>query len=102
MIDRVIANREKTIFWSLLGILVLSACFYMYFINTTVKNVVASQNIESQISKINLSISNKEFEYIKSRNAITLNLAYNLGFKDVSAKSYINEKSTKGVSFLSH
>lgn len=102
MIERVIANREKTIFWGLLVILILSACFYMYLINTTVKNVVASQNLEAEATRINLSISNKEFQYIKSRNAITLNLAYSMGFKDVSAKTYLNEKSTKGVSFLSN
>ncbi len=103
MVGRILQlNREKTIFWSLLGVLIFSIGFYMYLINTTVHNVVSSQNIESQITQLNLAISNKEFQYINNRNAVTLSLAYKLGFKDASPKSYISEKSTKGVSFLSN
>lgn len=93
-------NKEKTIFWSLLSILVIAIGFYMFFINTTVRNVVASQDIEAKISQLNLAISSKEFQYINNRNAVTLALAYSMGFKDVSAKTYINEKSTKEVSLL--
>ncbi len=95
-------NREKTIFWSLLTIFIFAIGMYMYLINTTVRNVVASQNLESKITQLNLSISSKEFQYIKSRNAVNLNLAYAMGFKDASAKTYITEKSTKSVSFLSN
>ncbi len=95
-------NREKTIFWALLSVLVFSLGFYMYLINTTVRNVVSTQNLESKISQLNLSISNKEFKYISNRNAVTLNLAYSMGFKDISSKKYITEKSTKSVSFLSN
>lgn len=95
-------NREKTIFWSLLLTLLISIGFYMYFINTTVRNVVAAQNLEAKISALNLSISNKEFKYISSRNSVTLNLAYSMGFKDIQSKTYITEKSTKSVSILSN
>ena len=103
MVERILYfNREKAIFWSLLGILAMSVGFYMYLINTTVHNVVASQNLEAKVSQLNLAISSKEFQYIKNRNAVTINLAYSLGFKDALAKTYISEKSTKGVSFLSN
>lgn len=95
-------NREKTVFWSLLLTLFVAIGFYMYFINTTVRNVVATQNIEAKISQLNLSISNKEFKYISNRNAVTLNLAYSMGFKDIETKTYIKEKSTKSVSILSN
>ncbi len=103
MVERILnLNKEKTVFWTLFGVFIISICFYMYFINTTVHNVVARQNMETQISQLNLAISNKEFIYIKNRNAVTLNLAYSMGFKDVSAKNYIREESTKEVSFLSN
>jgi hypothetical protein len=95
-------NREKTIFWSLLLTLLLSIGFYMYLINTTVRNVVATQNLEAKISQLNLSISSKEFKYISDRNAVTLNLAYSMGFKDIESKTYIKEKSTKSVGVLSN
>jgi hypothetical protein len=95
-------NSEKTIFWALLTTFIFAIGLYMYFINTTVRNVVASQNLETKITQLNLAISSKEFQYIKNRNAVNLNLAYSMGFRDVSAKTYITEKSTKSVSFLSN
>ncbi len=95
-------NREKTIFWGLLMTLIFAIGLYMYFINTTVRNVVASQDLETKITQLNLAISSKEFQYIKNRNAVNLTLAYSMGFRDASAKTYITEKSTKSVSFLSN
>ncbi len=102
MFKKTLQINEKKIFWTLLSILLLSICFYMYFINTTVRNVIATQNIESKISQLNLSISNKEFKYISEKNSINMNLAYSMGFKDASSKIYITEKSTKSVSLLSN
>lgn len=103
MFEKIIQlNNAKTIFWSLLATFLLAVGFYMYLINTTVRNVVMSQNIEAKISGLNLAISSKEFEYIKNRNSVTLSLAYSMGFRDVSAKTYISEKSSQGVSFLSN
>lgn len=95
-------NREKTIFWSLLMTLLVAIGFYMYLINATVRNVVATQNIEAKISQLNLSISSKEFKYISNRNAVTLNLAYSMGFRDIESRTYIKEKSTKSVGVLSN
>jgi len=103
MVEKILQlNREKTLFWSLLGIFIFSISFYMYLINTTVHNVVSSQNIEAKISGLNLAISNKEFQYINNRNAVTISLAYSMGFKEVSPKTYLREKSTNSVSFLSN
>ena len=93
-------NKEKTIFWSLLGILFLCAGFYMYFIQTTVHNVVLRQNLEDETSQLSLEIGNKEFQYITKRNEVTKDLAYSLGFKDVSAKTFISKNSASQVSYL--
>ena len=65
MVEKVLQlNNEKTIFWSLLGILLLCAGFYMYFINVTIHNVVSRQNIEEELARLTLSIGNYEFKYI--------------------------------------
>src|SRR3989344_5755330 len=102
MVERILElNREKTIFWSLLGALLLCLGFYMYFINTTVHNVVLRQNLEGEASQLTLVISNQEFEYITKRNNVTLALAYSLGFQDSNDKTYISKKSSSQVSFLS-
>ncbi|MEQ1561358.1 MAG: hypothetical protein ABL899_01385 [Nitrospira sp.] len=94
-------NREKTIFWSLVGVLFLCAGFYMYFINTTIHNVVVRQDLENKASQLTLSISSNEFKYISLRNAVNLEMAYSLGFRDVSAKTFISNKAVSVVSYLS-
>ena len=84
-------NTEKNIFWTLVGILFFCLCFYMYSINTTVRNVVLRQSLQNEISTLSLSNSNSEFQYIAEQNNITLDLAYSLGFKDVAQKIYISK-----------
>ncbi len=87
-------NKERTVFWSLLVILVLSAFLYIYCINATVHNVVSRQNLENEASQLTLKIGSEEFDYISRRNAITLQLAYSLGFHDANVKKYISEKAS--------
>ncbi len=93
-------NNEKTVFWGLVGIIVIAIGFYMYFINATVHNIVLRQNLESEAGTLTLAIGKQEFEYIKGRNSITLQMAYNMGFKDVSEKTYISRNSVSQVSYL--
>ena len=95
-------DREKTIFWALVGLLFLCAGFYMYFINDTIHNVVERQALESKASALTLSIGSEEFQYISLRNKITLPLAYSLGFKDAETKTFISKKSSSYVSYLSN
>jgi len=83
-------NREKTIFWTLFGVLVISIAFYMYCVNATVHNTVARQNLEAEASRLALKISNEEFQYITKRNSVTLALAHSLGFKEASPSQYIS------------
>lgn len=96
-------NKEKTIFWSLVGILFICAGLYMYFIDTTIHNVVMQQNLEGASSSLTLSIGSEEFQYISKRNAVTIELAYSMGFKDAKVKEYISNKAkTSGeVAYLS-
>ncbi len=103
MVERILElNREKTIFWVLLGILVLFVGFYMYFIRTTISNVVIRQNLESEASKLTLEIGNQEFVYITKRNTVTLSLAHSLGFKDTTTKTFLSRTPSIKVAFLSN
>ena len=103
MVEKILElNKEKTIFWSLLGALLLSLGFYMYCINATVHNVVVRQNLESEASSLTLEIGNKEFKYITKRNAVTLELAHSLGFKDVETKKFISRSSATKVALSSN
>jgi hypothetical protein len=93
-------NKEKAIFWTLFGILILSIGFYIFCINATVRNVVSREQSENAANKIALDISNKEFQYISMRNSVTLYLAYSMGFRDVSQKTFINKNSNGVVSYV--
>jgi len=78
----------------------LSVGFYIYFINATIHNTVAREHLENEASSRTLSIGNKEFQYITMRNAVTLPIAYSLGFKEVSVKTFVSKKSSTQVSYL--
>lgn len=104
MVEKVlqINNKEKTIFWSLIAVLVLCCGFYMYCVNATVHNTITRQNLEAEASALTLEIGRQEFQYISKRNAVTLALAHSLGFKDTTPTSFVSKKSNGSeVSFLS-
>jgi hypothetical protein len=84
---------KKNIFWFSLSIIVISMIFYVYFVISTVKNVVARDNIEIKNSELALLIGSKEFDFINLKNNVTLSLAESKGFKEVSDKVYITSKS---------
>ncbi|MFZ2522602.1 MAG: hypothetical protein WAX44_03780 [Minisyncoccia bacterium] len=101
MVERVLQfNKERIIFLTLVGALFISMCFYIYYINITVHNVVARQNLENEASQLTLSIGNKEFEYISMRNAIDLSLAQSLGFRETAVRTYISAQSQDSIAIL--
>ena len=103
MVEKVLQlNREKAIFWALLSVFLLFIGFYMFFVRTTISNVVARQNLENEAFTLSLSIGSKEFEYIAKRNAITLTLAYSLGFKDSQDKTFISRNPSTKVAYINN
>ena len=103
MTERILQlNREKHIFWTFFSILLLSAGFYMYCVKATISNIVIRQNLENEASALTLSIGSQEFTYITKTNAVTLPLAYSLGFKDASVKTYVPRNPDTKVAFLSN
>ena len=100
MIETLYINREKTIFWGLLGAMFLSFGFYIYCINATIHNTVARQNFEAESSALSLKIGSQEFKYITKRNSVTLALAHSMGFKDAKVTSYVSRKDVSSVACL--
>lgn len=89
---------EKTMFWGLSAIIFFSAVCYIYFVTTTIHNVVARERIETKASELALSIGQKEFDLISLKNDITLDRAINLGFAEVQEKTFITAQSVGLVS----
>ncbi len=74
-------NRQvQLMFWALVSAIVICGIMYIYFVNKTVWNVVARQNVETHIATLNSKLSDTEFQYINSVSGITMDTAVKLGF----------------------
>ena len=97
-----LVNLNQKIFWSLGAFLLFSSILYVYFVNQTILNIVARENLEGDIVALNSEISEMEFEYISQKNAITLVYAYSLGFKDANNVKFASRKlAGQGLSLRS-
>ncbi len=74
------SQQMQILFWGLTATIILMSVMYMYFVNKTVWNVVARQNIEKNMSAMSSKLSDKEFQYINSVSAITMDTANRMGF----------------------
>ena len=92
---------ERTIFWSLVGILFMSFFLYIYCITTTIHNVVARQNATTRVSDLALTIGQKEFHYMSLKNQITAVRVADLGFIEVDKKTFITPQSVGFASDVS-
>jgi hypothetical protein len=79
----------KKIFYTLSGVLMLLVLTYGYMLNTTILNVVARQKAQTQIALLSSDTSDLETSYIALQNDVSINLAYSLGFKDVSNPQFL-------------
>lgn len=86
-------NLRKKVTLSLFGAVILFALLYGYFVNQTILNVVARENVETELIELSSEVSSLEVEYIKLKNKIDLKFAYSLGYRDVSSVKFVSRKS---------
>lgn len=95
---------KMTSFFVLLIILLSFA--YVYFVQSSIVNVVEREGINKEIASISIKVSSLEAEYLKMRNAINIDVATRQGFKEDFNKinfANIPSGSAKGrFSFLSN
>lgn len=84
---RKIETRSKTIMIFLAILIGLLIASYVGLVYKTVMNVVAKEKIELKIASLNSELSEKEFEYIGKKGAITVDLATSLGFISAANKT---------------
>jgi len=86
-----INNREplKIWIWSLVGVLILAIFSYGYFVQGTIVNIVARQDMENKLSVLNSNILALESEYMKIQDSINIDLACSLGFKPVINQKFV-------------
>jgi hypothetical protein len=92
-------NQElnRNLFWIFSVSIFVMSIFYIFFVISTIKNVVAIEDMEISKNELALSIGGSEFKLISMKNNITIDLAKNIGFEEIKEQSYITKKS---VSFL--
>lgn len=75
-IDRV----SHIVFWFLMLSIIAMSFVYAFFIQKAIRNVVARDEIHTEIASLNSKLSATEFQYINSVEAVTMNSAALLGF----------------------
>ncbi|PCI28824.1 hypothetical protein COB55_03330 [Candidatus Wolfebacteria bacterium] len=80
MIHDIITNHIKRLYCILAIVFGILFAGYMYFVNSAVLQVVQRQTAEDTIRDLRAEVSELEFEYINSKNAITLTYAESQGF----------------------
>lgn len=86
-------------FWVLVSISILSLFVYIYTINVTARNVALGQNLERQMARVGADLDSLEFTYIKLKNNVTLELAYQQGFKETKNPLYVSRRANTSLSF---
>ncbi len=86
-------------FWLLATIFILCLSLYVYAINMTARNIATRQDLEKRIAKVSTNLDSLEFAYIELRNNVTIELAYQYGFREVKNPLYIPRAGQVSFSF---
>jgi hypothetical protein len=81
---------EKQVFWALTSLLILLVVFYIYFLTASIFHVIVREEVEQNIIVLESYLGGLEAKYIKKKNTITLDLAYELDFHRVASKEFVN------------
>lgn len=95
-----IQNNTRTLITALLILALLLAALYGVLVRSAVLNVVEREQVEAEITRLVTHIGELEFDYIDQKNDVTIDLAYEMGYSDITDTSYISRNSA--VSVLSY
>ena len=98
----VISNENRLrVFWTLVTISMVSLLAYMYAINITARNIAHRASLEREVADISTGLDALEFEFIELRNNVTLELAYEKGFKEEKSPLFVSRSKAASLSFNS-
>src|SRR3989344_8797116 len=92
-------DKRVQLFWALIIISMLSISIYIYAVNAIARNIALKQDLEKQTANMLANFDSLEFAYIELRNNVTLELAYQRGFKVVKSPLYVSRTRPKALSF---
>ena len=85
---------DRKIFWSLSALLGLAVLAYLYFLSMSVYAVIERKSAESESESLSSKVSLLESEYVKLDKRITLELAHEQGFVDITVPRYISREGS--------
>jgi hypothetical protein len=85
---------QRRIVWTLVALLVTLTAMYGYFLSTSIVNVIVREEMQQKIANTNARISELELTYIEAKNAVTMDMAKEMGFTKVTQKHYVTRTSS--------
>ena len=74
----------------------------MVAIRATIGNTVTRSSLESTTNALAAKVGDMEFNYISLENNVSLQLAYDKGFKNINEPIYISRASSQSLSMNVH
>ncbi|HLP43970.1 MAG TPA: hypothetical protein VK145_01710 [Candidatus Nanoarchaeia archaeon] len=90
--------QDGGLFWPLVGLVIITAVFYVYCVNRTVILVAERNKIETSINEHRAEITNLEADYMDQTSKITLEVATALGYGEASRTIYVQKKAVSVLS----
>jgi len=87
---------RRTLFWAALSLVLMLVSLYVYFIGSSIVNVLVRKEINQEIAATNSRISDLESQYLAQQNAINLAYARSLGFEDIENKQFVSSEQVLG------
>ncbi len=85
---------ERFAFQALFAVLVLFLFAYLYFVTSSVFNVIARKEAETRAAQLESAIAALEHEYFALGEAIDADSAHTLGLAPISHTSYVYRPGT--------
>lgn len=86
--------------WVLLGLIVSMSLMYALFINSTISNIVATKDLQSQVSQLTSSVSDLESQYMAAKASVTAEYASAHGFAQPKSDTiYVSRANVGSLSF---
>lgn len=95
MIDKLVTqfeDNDRRIFWSLITLTGVAIFLYVYFLSISVFAVVNRRLAEREVDRLTINISVLESSYATLEKKISLELAVNMGFKEISVPRYVRRE----------
>ncbi len=71
---------------------------YVWAVRATISNTILRANLELTTINLAIEVGELEFKYISLGNDVSLQVAYERGFKNVTEPLYISRSATRSLS----